>query len=129
MMMSMAGAAKNFSLYTYVDNSTQSWNIRGEKDAVRNAVDGSAAAGAHPAWGRSTTRKSPRKIVYVDLTTFRTKTVAFYTAAAFAAITLGTSTLSFMIEGEAVAVVYTASKAIPERLPKATAGPNLAEHA
>lgn len=125
----MAGAAKNFSLYTYVDATAQSWNLRGEKDSIRNAVDGNAAAGAHPGWGRSTRRHSPRKIVYVDLTTFRTKTVVFYTAAAFAAITLGTSTLSWMIEGETVAVVYTASKGIPERLPKATAGPNLAEHA
>jgi hypothetical protein len=125
----MPGAAKNFSLFTYTDNTGQAWNIRGELDAIRNAVDGHAAAGAHPGWGRSTRRHSPRKITYVDLTTFRTKTVVFYTAAAFAAITLGTSTLSWMIEGETVAVVYTASKGIPERLPKATAGPSLAEHA
>jgi hypothetical protein len=125
----MAGAAKNFSLYKYVDATGQNWNLRGEKDAIRNAVDGSAAAGAYPGWGRSTRRHSPRKITYVDLTTFRSKTVVFYTAAAFAAITLGTSTLSWMIEGETVAVVYTASKGINERLPKATAGPNLAEHA
>lgn len=125
----MAGAAKNFLLYTYTDNTGQAWNKRGEKDAIRNAVDGSAAAGGHPGWGRETRRHSTRKIIYQDGTTFRTKTVIFYTAAAFAAITLGTSTLSWMIEGETVAVVYTAAKAIPERLPKATAGPNLAEHA
>jgi hypothetical protein len=125
----MAGSAKNFSLYTYTDNSGQAWNLRGEKDTVRNAVDGNTAAGAHPAYGRTTSRKSPRKIVYVDLTTFRTKSVIFYTAAAFAAITLGSSTLSWPIEGEVAAVVYTASKAIPERTPKATAGPNLGQHA
>lgn len=126
----MVGAAKNFSLYTYVDGTGQSWNMRGEKDAIRNAVDGSAAAGAHPGWGRSTRRHSPRKIVYVDLTTGRSKTCIFYTAAAAAAITIGTSTLSFMIEGETVAVVYTASKLISERLPKGTAPTNnLAEHA
>jgi hypothetical protein len=125
----MAGAAKNFSLYKYVDNSGANWNMRGEKDAVRNAVDGSSAAGAFQAWGRSTRRHSPRKIIYVDLTTFRTKTVVFYTSAAFAAITLGTSTLSWPIEGEVAAVVYTASKSVPERQPKATAGPNLIQHA
>jgi hypothetical protein len=125
----MAVEQKQFSLYTYTDNSGQAWNMRGEKDAVRNAVDGNAAAGAHPNWGRDSRRKSRRKIVYQDSTTFRTKTVTFYTAAAFAAITLGTSTLTFFIEGEATGVVYTAAKAISERLPKATAGPNLAEHA
>jgi hypothetical protein len=125
----MVAQQKNMSLFTYVDGTGQSWNKRGELDAIRNAVDGSAAAGAHPGWGRETRRHSVRKIIYVDLTTQRTKTVVFYTAAAFAAITLGTSTLSFMVEGETVAIVYTASKGIPERLPKATAGGNLADHA
>lgn len=126
----MPGAAKNFSLYTYVDGGGRSWNKRGEKDPVRNAVDGSSAPGAQPAWEKDTRRKSARKIIYVDLTTGRSKTVVFYTAAAFSAITLGSSTLSWMIEGEAVAVVYTASKAVAERLPKATAPTNnLPEHA
>jgi hypothetical protein len=126
----MAGAAPNFSLYTYLDQNGVNWNKRGEKDAVRNAVDGSAAAGAHPAWGRETTRKSVRKIVYEDLTTGRTRTIITYTPTADAAITLQTSTLSFPIQGEATAVVYTAVKRIAERQPKAAAGLfNLPEHA
>ena len=125
----MAGAAKNFSLYTYVDGGGQSWNIRGEKDPVRNAVDGSAGPGAHPGWGRTSARHSPRRIVYQDGTTFRTKTIITYTAAADAAITVGSSTLSWPIEGEVTAIVYTAKKRIAEKLPSALAGPNLAEHA
>jgi hypothetical protein len=126
----MSASQKNFSLFTYVDGTGQSWNMRGEEEEVRNAVDGSAAAGAHPHWGRSTRRHSPRKIVYVDLTTGRTKTCIFYTAAAAAAITLNTSTLSFPVEGEVAAVVYTASKLIAEKLPKGTAPTTqLADHA
>ena len=125
----MAADQKNFSLFTYVDNSGQAWNKRGEVDAIRNAVDGNAAAGGHPGWGRETRRHSTRKIIYVDPTTFRKKTVIFYTAAQAAAITIGTSTLSFHVEGETAPVVYTASKAVPERLPSATAGPQLADHA
>jgi len=125
----MAVEQINWSLYKYVDNNGVSWNKRGEKEAVRQAVDGSAAPGAFPNWGRSSTRHQARSITYVDGTTFRTKRVTFYTAAAFAAVVLGTDTLTFTIPGSATGVVYTASKKNDERSPKATAGPNLAEHA
>lgn len=124
----MAASQKNFTLFTYVDDNAVSWNIRGELDSVRNAVDGSAVPGGNPAFIPSR-RHQPRKIVYRDPTTLRTKTLIFYTAAAYAAITLGTSTLSFPVEGETAAVTYTASKKIGERNPSADRGGNLADHA
>lgn len=120
---------KNFDLFTYVDDGGQSWNKRGEEDAIRNAVDGSSAFGAHPNWGRETRRHRTRKIIYRDPTTFRTKTVIFYTAAAAAAITLGTSTLSFAIEGSATSVVYTAFQRVDEKLGSVGAARNLSDHA
>lgn len=125
----MTASQRNYGLFTYVDNAAVSWNVRGEKDPVRNAVDGSAAFGAHPNWGRETKRHSTRKGVYQDATTFRTKTIILYTAAAQAALTPGTSTLSFFVEGEATAVVYTLARFIPERQPAAAASRNLANHA
>ncbi len=126
----MVAAQKNFKLFGYLDDGSQFWNLRGEDDAVRHVVDGSVAAGAYPGWGRSTRRHSPRKITYIDLTTFRKKDVVFYTPTAWSAVTLLTDTLSFMVEGEATAVVYTASKRVPERLPSATAsGAQLIDHA
>jgi hypothetical protein len=124
----MAASQKNFTLYTYTDDNGVDWNIRGELDAVRNAVDGSSAAGANPPFIASK-RHSPRKIIYRDASTFRTKTLIFYTAAAYTAIATGTDSLSFPVEGEATAVLYTASKKVPEKNPSATAGPNLADHA
>lgn len=125
----MAADQKNFGLYTYVDNSGVSWNKRGEAEAVRQAVDGNAAFGAHPNWGRETRRHSVRKIVYQDPTTFRTKTVIFYTAAAWSAVVLGTDVIAFPVEGEATAVNYTAVHRIPERQPSAAAPRQLADHA
>lgn len=125
----MAADQKNIGLFTYVDNNAVSWNKRGEAETVRQAVDGSAAFGAHPNWGRETTRHSVRKIIYQDPTTFRTKTVIFYTAAAWAAVVLGTDTISFPVEGEATAVVYTATKKIGERQPAVAAPRQLADHA
>jgi hypothetical protein len=124
----MAVEQKNFGLFTYVDGDTVSWNKRGEKDTVRNAVDGSSAAGAFQVWNEGK-RFRTRKIVYQDPTTFRTKTVIMYTAAAFAAITLKTSTLTFNIEGEVAGVVYTAVAKIPERKPGQRFSNSLVEHA
>ena len=124
----MAASQKNFTLFTYVDDNAVSWNIRGELDAVRNAVDGSAAAGGNPPFIASR-RHAPRKIVYRDASTFRTKSLVFYTAAAFAAITVGTDSLSFPVEGLGTAVLYTATKKIGEKNPAATPGGNLADHA
>jgi hypothetical protein len=66
--------------------------------------------------------------VYRDASTFRTKTIIVYTAAAFAAITLGTSALSFPVEGLGTSVLYTATKKIGEKNPAATPGSNLADH-
>lgn len=124
----MPADQKNFQLYTYVDNSGVSWNKRGELDAVRNAVDGNAAFGANPNWGKETPRHRVRKIIYQDPTTFRTKTVIFYTAAAAAAVSIGTDTLSFHVEGETAAVAYTAVAFVPEKQPKAGGSRQLPDH-
>lgn len=124
----MAADQKNFQLYTYVDDNGVSWNKRGELDAARNAVDGNAAFGTNPNWGAETRRHSVRKIIYQDPTTFRTKRVIFYTAAAYAAVALG-DIIAFHVEGEVAAVNYSAIKKVPERQPAAAGTRQLADHA
>lgn len=124
----MAADQRNFGLFTYVDNDAVSWNKRGEVEAVRQAVDGNAAAGAHQLW-KDGGRYRSRKIIYQDPTTFRTKTVVFYTAGAFAAIVLRTDTLSFPVEGEVAAVEYTAVAKVAERKPGQRFPAQLADHA
>lgn len=125
----MPADQKNFQLYTYVDDQGVSWNKRGELDAVRNAVDGSSAFGSNPNWGTESPRHRVRKMVYQDPSTFRTKTVIMYTAAAAAAVAIGTDTLSFHVEGETAAVAYTAIAIIPEKQPRAAGSRQLADHA
>jgi hypothetical protein len=125
----MAADQTNFDLYTYVDNSGVSWNKRGEADSVRNAVDGHTAFGAHPNWGRETKRHSTRKIIYRDPTTFRTRTVLFYTSTAAAAVAIGTDVLAFHVPGNTATVNYTAYKFVPERQPGAGAARQLVDHA
>ncbi len=125
----MAAEQKNFSLFTYTDDQGTDWNKRGELDAIRNAVDGSTAFGANPSYGKETRRHHTRKAIYQDPTTFRTKTCIIYTAAAFAALTVGTSTLSFKVEGNTAAVVYTLAELKPESPLTAFSPRNLADHA
>jgi hypothetical protein len=124
----MAAAQKNFQLYTYVDNNGVSWNKRGEEDDLRSAVDGSTAFGVHPNWGRETKRHSVRKIIYQDATTFRTKTVIFYTNTAYAAVALG-DIIAFPVEGEVASVNYAAIRKIGERLPGQATARQLGDHA
>jgi hypothetical protein len=124
----MVAQQKNMGLFSYTDDNAQVWNKRGELDAIRNAVDGSTAFGAHPNWGRESRRHSVRKAIYQDGSTFRTKTIIVYTPTAFAALVVGTATLTFMIEGETTGIVYTLAKKVAERQPSAAAARNLADH-
>jgi hypothetical protein len=125
----MAADQLNFTLFKYVDDNGVNWNKRGEVNTARNAIDGNAAAGAYPNWGHSTRRHKARSITYVDGTTFRKVYVVFYTAAAYAAVVLGTDTIAVHVPGNTATVAYTASKKNPERSGGATPGQQLADHA
>lgn len=124
----MVAVQKNFQLFTYVDDSGQSWNKRGEDGGPAAAVDGHAAFGAHPNWGAETNRHSTRKIIYQDPTTFRTVTAIFYTNAAFAAVALG-DIVAVNVPGEVAAVNYNAIKKVSERQPAARPARQVADHA
>lgn len=125
----MAADQKNFSYFTYVDDDGTTWNKRGEVDAAANAIDGSSAltAGA-PVWQESGRRQHCRKAIFFDPTTFRTRAIPVYTAAAYAAIT-GTSTLAVHVPGETATVTYNLGEKVPEKKPVAKASRNLADHA
>lgn len=112
----MARNQKNFKLQLYVDDNGDDWNVRGEDGGAATAVDGHAAADpTKPTFWKNTRRNHVRYIIYQDTTTFRTIRPIFYTAAAYAAVTLG-STLAVQVAGLATTVNYTAVKKVPEKL-------------
>lgn len=123
----MAITQRNFENYLYVDDNGVEWTKRGEKEAVRNALDGSAPQNESP-WWFDGPRKRVRTITYVDPTTFRTKKVIFYTQAAYAAVALG-DIAAFQIEGSATAVNYTATGKNAEFQSKRQNSRQLADHA
>lgn len=123
----MAAEQRNFQNYLYVDDDAVSWTKRGEQDAIRGAVDGHAASTGAPVWQDSSRRKA-RHVIAQDATTFRTKRVLVYTAAAYAAITKG-DILSFHVEGETAAVDYAVIAKIAEKQPGTGPARQLADHA
>lgn len=125
----MAANQLNYQVFTYVDDNGEQWNKRGELDTAVNAIDGSTALTAgKPVWPRQTRRMHTRYAVFFDPTTFRTKRIVVYTAAAFAAIT-GATTLAVNVPGETAAVSYSLSEKIAEKQPVGKATRQLADHA
>jgi hypothetical protein len=125
----MAASSRNTALHTYVDDNGMSWNKAGLDGASNfaTAVDGHAAAGAHPVW-INTKRRQARTITYQDATTLRTYRPIFYTAATFAAVAIG-DIIAVVIPGEVAAVNYAAIKKNPEKQPGSGASRHDAEHA
>lgn len=106
---------KNFENFLYVDDNGVHWTKRGEVGGDASAVDGHANGDGSPTWIDSS-RMRARRIIYQDPTTFRTVSPLFYTAAAFAAVALGTN-LAVQVEGLATTVNYAAVKKIAEKQP------------
>src|SRR5215475_13041849 len=125
----MAADQPNRQWFTYTDLNGQAWNKLGKLDAACNAIDGSTAAVAgQPDYPRASRRRSPRKAIFVDDTTFRTAQCIIYTDAALAALD-GTSTLAVHVPGETATVTYTLSQKIPDKAPVRASSRQLPDHA
>ncbi len=120
----MARNQKNYSYFTYVDDSTTPWNLRGESGGAASAVDGNAVSvGTQNIWHR-TKRNQPRKIIYMDATTGRTIDPVFYTTAAFNAVAIG-DIVAVQVAGLATTVNYAAIRKVGE---KKQGTPNFSRH-
>jgi hypothetical protein len=121
----MARNQKNFDNFLYVDDNGVSWTKRGESGGSATAVDGHAAGTNAPTWIDSS-RMLARRIIYQDPVTFRTVDPLFFTAAAFAAVALGTN-VAVSVEGLATTVNYAAIKKLAEKQPARGASRKLAD--
>lgn len=111
----MAGNQKNYENFLYVDDNAVSWTKRGETGGGATAVDGHASGTGAPTWIDGP-RMRCRKIIYQNAASFRTVSPIFYTAAAFAAVTLG-DTITPAVQGLATAPNYVAIKKLGEKQP------------
>lgn len=114
--MAVTTAAPNRTYYKYVDDAAVNWNVPGDTAWGAAAASGGTAAGAFPAWGRNTKRRHVRYVVFQDPSSFRTRKLIVYTAAAFTALT-SASTLAVQLPGASTAVTYNLIAKIPEKQP------------
>lgn len=121
----MARNQKNFQNFDYVDDNAVHWTKRGEDGGAAAAVDGHAPGAGAPSWIDGS-RMKVRKVIYQDTVTFRTVAPVIYTAAAFAAIALG-SVVAVDVAGLGTTVPYTAIKKQGERQPSRGSSRQLAD--
>jgi len=125
----MPAVQRNFDYFSYDSDDATSYCLRGDEDWGNNADSGGSACAGEPAYGRATRRRSPRKAIYRDATTFRTFTGVVYTPAAYAALTVGTDTLALAVPGLTGTVTYTLVKKVPEKIPSTVIGRQDPDHA
>lgn len=123
----MAAVQRNFKWYRYVDDKARNWAIRADAEEGDNALFGLAAFNAADApFGPQSRRHQPRRAVYQDATTFRSRVVVVGTSAALATVP---ATLDVAVPGETATVTYDLAGSLPEKLQTAKASRNLIDHA
>ncbi len=125
----MAADQRNFGYSQYVSDDGTTYCLKADANMIGTSGLGGAACSGNPAYGRATNRRAPRKAIYVDGTTFRTVTTPVFTATAYAALTVGSSTLAIHVPGETATVTYTLKKKVAERIPSTVIGRTDPDHA
>lgn len=125
----MAADQRNFGYSQYVSDDGTTYCLKADANMIALSGLGGAACSGNPAYGRATTRRSPRKAIYVDPATFRTLTTPVFTASDYAALTVGTSTVAVHVPGETATVTYTLKKKVAERIPSTVIGRQDPDHA
>ena len=126
----MVAVQPNFNYSQYVSDDGTTYCLKASQEWISEGGNpgGSAACSANPAYGRATRRRAPRKVIYRDPTTFRTRTVPVFTPTAYAALDVGSATLAVAVPGETGTVTYTAVKKVPERIPSTVVGRQDPDH-
>jgi len=119
-----AGPQPNFNYSQYVSGDGTTYCLKASQEWISYTGNpgASAACTGQPAYGRASRRSSPRKAVYRDPATFRTRTVPVFTQAALDALTIGTSTIDVPVQGSATAVTYTLVHKVGEKIPGTVVG-------
>lgn len=125
----MPADQRNFDFSAYLSDDGTTYALKADAAWIADAASGSATAAGHPAYGRESRRRAPRKAVYRDGTTFRTNTVPVFTPTAYAALSVGSSTRSLHVPGLTATVTYTLVKKIPEKIPSTVIGRTDPDHA
>lgn len=125
----MAADQLNYAFVSYASDDGADYCIKANAADAANTDLGGVVCTTEKPYGAVTKRRSPRKAIFRDGTTFRTKTAIVFTASAYAALTVGSDTVDVHVPGNTAAVTYTLVKKVPERVPSTVIGRQDADHA
>lgn len=125
----MAADQRNWGYSDYLSDDGTHYCLRADSNMIADVNLGGAACTTGIAYGRATTRRAPRKAIFRDSTTFRTVTTPVFTPTAYAALTVGTSSVAIHVPGNTATVTYTLVKKVPEKIPSIVVGRQAADHA
>jgi len=124
----LPAAQPNWNYFTYESDDGTDYNIRARVEWAAETEMGLAArVNGQPRYIASR-QQQPRKAVYRDATTGRSRQGPVGTAAAYAALSIG-ATITVPVEGLATGVEYTLVKKIGEKVPTTVVGTQLPDHA
>lgn len=125
----MPADQRNFAYSDYLSDDAVHYCVKADANWIALGDSGGATCTNGIAYGRDTTRRHKRSATYQDATTFRTVKEPVFTPTAFAALVVGTSTLSVHVPGETATVSYTLVKLDPEKRPRTVIGRTDPDHA
>jgi len=126
----MPADQRNFAYSDYLSDDATTYCLKADANMVATAaLGGVTPCTSGIAYGRSSARRQPRKAIYRDGTTFRTVTTPVFTPTDFAALTVGTDTITVHVPGNTATVTYTLVKKVAEKVPSIVIGRTDADHA
>jgi len=125
----MALNQKNRGYFSYDSDDGTSYCVPGDAEWGADAASGGSACAGERAYGRQSTRRHLRRAIFRDPTTFRTYSGIVYTPAAYAALTIGSSTFGVTVADSATPVTYTLVAKVPEKIMGTVVGQQVLDHA
>jgi len=125
----MPAVQRNWDYYQYVSDDGTTYALRTSMEwAAEAGFALNALTGGEPRLIPSKTQQ-PRRAIYRDPTTFRTASGPVGTAAAYAALVIGSDTIDVSVPGLATSVTYTLVKKVAEKIPSTVSGRHDLDHA
>lgn len=124
----MPAVQPNYSYFTYASSDGTTYNIRAETGWAGVGAHGLAARTSGAPRYIASKQQSPRRFIYRDPDTFRTRSGPVGTSAAFDAASLG-DTITVSLPGLAATAGYLLVKKVPERVPTSIVGRQDPDHA
>src|SRR5712691_9654507 len=101
----MPADQRNFNYSLYASDDGTNYCLKADQAWISDSgVSGAAACAGARAFGAASKRRSPRKLIFRDPTTFRTVTEPAFTTTAFNAATVGSTVYAVHVPGETATV-------------------------